>query len=122
MSPPFRAISIAVVTLCLSTSVKAEDLTLDQITMAEIIDGAMFAADKCPGLQLIRSSIRANADSAGLTPEQVSSSEWKKAMALSEINAKEGHAKDPAGLCERMWHFLGPDHPGMVKHTLLTRD
>lgn len=122
MSTKFGTIWIAVATLCLSKSVHSQSLTLDQIAMAQMIDAAMFAAENCPGLHLIQSSVRANSDSAGLTPGQVASTEWQRAMMRGERNAKEGYAKDPAGFCDRMWRFLGPDHPGMVKYTLLTRD
>jgi hypothetical protein len=122
MNTTLRAISIAVVTLSLTASVKAQDLTLDQMRMAETIYAAIFAADACPGLHLIRGSLRANADSVGLTPKQAASTQWRDAMLLGHINAKEGYGKNPAAFCDRMWHFLGPDHPGMIPHTMLTRD
>jgi superfamily I DNA and/or RNA helicase len=39
-----------------------------------------------------------------------------------QLNAKIGYDKDPAGWCGSMWHFLGPDHPPMIKRALLSKD
>lgn len=122
MRASFCAISIVIGTAWLIAPAGAQSLTLDQMTMAEMIDAAMFTADRCHGMHLVADSVRANAEAAGVTPEQVSSPEWQAALARGEIIAKQSYSKDPANFCERMWHFLGPDHPGIVKFTLLTRE
>jgi len=122
MRAGFCVTSIVLGMAWLIAPARAQSLTLDQMTVAEMIDAAMFSADRCRGLHLIADAVRANADAAGVTPEQVSGPEWQAAMARGEIIAKQIYTKDPVNFCERMWHFLGPDHPGMVKHTLLTRE
>jgi hypothetical protein len=39
-----------------------------------------------------------------------------------KTNARIGYEKNPTKWCEDIWRFLGPDHPPMIKHTLLTKD
>ncbi|MGH6680517.1 MAG: hypothetical protein ACREDL_16665 [Bradyrhizobium sp.] len=93
---------------CLAAPLKAATpLTADQQVLAMLIDSAMFAASKCPGFHIVAGSIRANADGAGVTPDQAMGEEWKTAMALADVYAEEGYKKDPTGWCFRMWKMAG---------------
>jgi ABC transporter substrate binding protein len=89
--------------------------------LALLVTGS-YAAEKCPGLRVIEDNIRASADAAGVTDDVIYTPEWKFWERRGQTNARIGYKKNPAGWCESMWHFLGPDHPPMIKHALLRRD
>jgi hypothetical protein len=90
--------------------------------VAEVIEAAGFAAEKCPGLHLIEDNIEAEYHSAGAADDDKYTPEFELMSARGRANAAEGYDKNPAGWCESMWNYLGPAHPPMVKHTLLQRD
>jgi len=90
--------------------------------VAEVIEAAGFAAEKCPGLHLIEHNIEAEYHSAGAADDDMNTPEFQLMAARGRTNAAEGYTKSPAAWCESMWNYLGPAHPPMVKHTLLRRD
>ena len=90
--------------------------------VAEVLEAAGLAAEKCPGFHLIEHNITAEYHSAGASDNDMYTPEFKFMSERGKANAAEGYAKNPAGWCEIMWKFLGPAHPSMIKHTLLTRD
>jgi hypothetical protein len=94
----------------------------EKFRIAEIFEAGSYAADKCPGLRVIEDNIRATADEAGVTDDVICTPEWKFWERRGQTNARIGYKKNPASWCESMWHFLGPDHPPMIKHALLRRD
>jgi hypothetical protein len=85
------------------------------------VDTAMFAASNCPGYQIVEGSIFANVQDAGVSREQALGPEWKNAMLLGEVNAKDGYAKNPSEFCNRAWLMLGPPNHPFVKHQLLEK-
>jgi hypothetical protein len=99
----------------------AEPLTGEQQALAMWVDGALFAAQNCPRIGLIKENVRANVDEAGVTEDQARGDEWEKAMAFADIQSREGFAADPQGFCERMWKAIGNDHPVAVRLPLLKR-
>jgi hypothetical protein len=90
--------------------------------VAEVIEAASFAAEKCPGLHLIEDNVEAEYHSAGAADDDTHTPEFELMSAGGRANAAEGYAKNPAGWCESMWSYLGPAHPPMIKHILLQRD
>jgi hypothetical protein len=102
------------------TARAATELNGDQIVVAMAVDTALFAAEKCPGFHIVEGSIFANTQDAGVSREQALGPEWKKAMLLGDINAKDGYAKNPSEFCERILLMLGP-YPSSVKHQLLEK-
>jgi hypothetical protein len=90
--------------------------------VAEVIEAARIAAEKCPGFQMIRDNVVPELEAAGASLDVVDSPEFELMSAQSRANAAEGYAKNPAGWCESMWSYLGPAHPPLVKHTLLQKD
>jgi hypothetical protein len=90
--------------------------------VAEVIEAAGLAAEKCPGLHLIEANIEAEFSSAGASEDDIYTPEFEAMSARGKANALEGYSKNPAHWCERMWTFLGPTHPPMIKYTLLKRD
>jgi hypothetical protein len=97
-------------------------LLQDKFQVAEVIEGAGFAAEKCPGFHIIEDNIWAEYHSAGASDNDMYAPEFELMAARGRANAAEGYSKNPSRWCERMWNFLGPAHPPMIKHTLLTRD
>jgi hypothetical protein len=102
------------------TARAATELNGDQIVVAMAVDTALFAAEKCAGFRIVEGSIFANTQAAGVGREQALGPEWKKAMLVGDINAKDGYAKNPTEFCERAWLMLGP-HPSSVRHQLLEK-
>jgi len=90
--------------------------------VAEVIEAARIAAEKCLGFQMIRDNIVPELTAAGASLDVVESPEFELMSAGGRADAAEGYAKNPAGWCESMWSYLGPAHPPTVKHTLLQRD
>jgi hypothetical protein len=66
---------------------------------------------------------KATAADLGFTTDDgvIYSPEYKLWAGRGQTNAQIGYEVDPAGWCERMWHFLGPDHPPTIKRALLER-
>ena len=133
--PVRNALCAAVLVLGLASPAVAGDdrLTAQDVTqlnhllqpkfmVAEVIEAARIAAEKCPGFQMIRDNIVPELTAAGASLDVVESPEFELMSAQGRANAAEGYAKNPAGWCESMWSYLGPAHPPMVKHTLLQRD
>jgi hypothetical protein len=113
--------SLSLVAALTAPAKAGTELNGEQSTLAMAIDGALSAADNCPGFRLVDRAIAANVHSAGLTDQQAKGEEWKNAMFLSDLNSKEGYAKDPSGFCKRMWVMLGPK-PIFVKYQLLDKN
>jgi hypothetical protein len=114
-------------TAWLSTGAAADPvkkLFQDKFQVAEIFEVAAYAEEKCPGLHVIEDGVNATTADFGYTYEDdvvTHSAEFEFWVKRGQMNARIGYEKDPAGWCERMWRFLGPDHPPMIKHTLLSR-
>jgi hypothetical protein len=92
--------------------------------IAQTFEVADFASKKCPELHLIDDAVDATAADLGFTFEDdiIYSPEYNFWAERGKMNAKIGYEKSPADWCESMWHFLGPDHPPMIKRALLSKD
>lgn len=126
VSTKFNSFALALIALTVASALaRADDLKellSEKFQLAEIFEGAAFAAEKCPGLHVIEGNVRAAADEAGVTDDEIYTPEWEFWASRGQINARIGYEKNPTAWCDSMWHFLGPDHPPMIKHTLLTKD
>jgi hypothetical protein len=103
----------------------SKGLFQDKFEIAEIFEAADFASSKCLGLHLIEEAVTATAIDLGFSEEDddiIHSPEFNFWAERGRTNAKIGYEKNPIKWCEDMWRFLGPDHPPMIKHTLLTKD
>jgi len=96
-----------------------------KFAVAETVESVGFVAEHCPGLHANEEGIIAELADVGvdLDDDVIFSPEWKLWEERGQMNSAIGYNKDPAGFCERMWHWYGPEHnPPSVKHTLLTKD
>jgi hypothetical protein len=89
---------------------------------AEIVEAAGVAADKCPGLHLIDANAEAATTDSGADEDDIYSPEYEFWSKRGKATAQEGFLKDPVHWCNRIWQYLGPNHPPMVHRTLLTKD
>jgi hypothetical protein len=122
---PKLCVLVLVALPAVAATARADDLKKllnEKFQIAEIFEAGSHAAEKCPGLRVIEDNIRATADEAGVTDDVIYTPEWRFWERRGQTNARIGYKKNPAGWCESMWHFLGPDHPPMIKHALLRRD
>jgi hypothetical protein len=127
-------ISTALTALAFANSpARSDELTADDVArlkhllqpkfqVAEVIEAAGVAAERCPGFHVIEYNIEAEFRSAGGSDDDIYTSEFELMSARGRANAVEGYIKNPGDWCENMWRFLGPAHPPMIKHTLLKRD
>jgi hypothetical protein len=115
-----RLVAAILVGLAVTPASAAQPLTSEQQALAMWVDAALFAAEKCPRVELIKENIRANLDSASVTEDQAMGYEWKRAMAFADMQNREGFANDPSGFCERIWKAIG-DNPVAVSLPLLKR-
>jgi len=99
-----------------------KELLKEKFQVAEILEAAAYAGERCPGFHVIEDNVMATADELGVRDNDIYAPQWKFWEARGQTNARIGYEKDPAGWCESMWHFLGPDHPPVIKHALLNRD
>jgi hypothetical protein len=104
-------------------SVTPLQLFHEKFQIAEMFEAAAYAAEKCPGLHMIDEGVKATTADLGYGSDDdiIYSTEFKFWVERGQMNAKIGYEKDPAGWCASMWKFLGPDHPPMIKHTLLSK-
>ena len=114
-------------TAWLSTGAAADPvkkLFQEKFQIAEIFEAAAFAAEKCPGLHVIDDGVEATTADFGYSSDDdiIYSTEFNFWVERGQMNARIGYEKDPAGWCASMWKFLGPDHPPMIKHTLLSKE
>lgn len=93
-----------------------------KFAVAEVLEAAGFASRNCPGFHIMEDNFSAELHSAGASDDDIHTPEFEVMAARGRANAAEGHAKNPSEWCASMWQFLGPTHPPMIKHTLLTRD
>jgi hypothetical protein len=120
----FRAAAAAVSLTVVATAARAYDpkeLFQDKFQLAEIFEGAAYAADKCPGLHVIEDNVEATADEAG-GADEIDNPKWKFWESRGQMNARLGYEKNPTAWCESIWRFLGPDHPTMISRALLAKD
>ncbi|WP_036049432.1 hypothetical protein [Bradyrhizobium sp. Tv2a-2] len=97
------------------------NLLQPRFQVASVIQAAEFAAEKCPGFHIIDDNIEAEYHDAGASNDVMYTPQYGLMSARGRANAAEGHAKNPTRWCEAIWQFLGPTHPPMINHTLLTR-
>jgi hypothetical protein len=114
--------------LTIATPAMAGDQALkhllqEKFQIAEIFEAASIASEKCPGLHVIEDAVVATAADLGFTDDDdiIYSPEYNLWAARGQTNAKIGYEKDPVHWCESVWHFLGPDHPPMIKRALLKK-
>ena len=100
------------------------ELFQEKFQIAEIFEAADFASHSCPGLHLIKDAVTATAADLGFSEDDdiIYSPEFNLWAERGKTNARIGYEKNPTKWCEDIWRFLGPDHPPMIKHTLLTKD
>jgi hypothetical protein len=97
--------------------------TMRRIAIADIWAMAHIASDKCPGVHIIKGSIRAITDEAGITEDEVAyGGQFSSLVFLGLASAQSDYDRDPIAWCARIWQLLGPDHPPTITHTLLTKD
>ena len=123
MRPRWTIYGVLALTVAGSTS-QADDLKKlfqEKFQLAEIFEGAAYAAEKCPGLHVIEDNVVALAKAAGVTDDEIDTPKWKFWETRGQTNARIGYEKNPTAWCENIWRFLGPDHPPMIKHPLLRR-
>jgi hypothetical protein len=82
-----------------------KELLQEKFQLAEIFEGAAYAAEKCPGLRVIEDNVMATADEAGVTDE-IYTPEWRFWESRGQMKARMGYEKNPTAWCESMWHFL----------------
>jgi hypothetical protein len=102
-----------------------KELMQEKFQIAEIFEAAAYASEKCPGLHVIEDGVNATTTDLGFTYDDadvIDSPAFKFWGSRGQMNARIGYEKNPTAWCESMWHFLGPDHPPMIKHTLLSKD
>jgi hypothetical protein len=124
MQPKRLIFAVFVLTVATASILRADDLKQllqEKFQLAAIFEAGAYAAEKCPGLHVIEGNVTATADDAGVTDDEIYTPEWKFWESRGRMNARIGYEKNPISWCEDMWHFLGPDHPPMIKHTLLRR-
>ena len=79
--------------------------------VAEVIEAARIAAEKCPGFHMIRDNVVPELEAAGATLAVVETPEFELMSARGRANANEGYAKDPAGWCEDHVELPWPGAP-----------
>jgi hypothetical protein len=96
---------------------RADDLKLrEKFQLAEVFEGAAFAAERCPGLHVAEDAVTVTADELGVTDDDIYSPQWKFWEARGQTNARIGYEKDPTGWCESIWlgnasSEIGEDRP-----------
>ena len=115
----WAAVALAMAGVPTAEADDLKNMLQQKFQLAEIFEGAAYAAEKCPGLRVIEGNIMATADEAGVTDDDIYTPQWKLWEARGKANAQTGYEKDPAAWCENMWRFLGPEHPAMINHALL---
>jgi hypothetical protein len=116
------ALALAALVLTVWPADAATDLFADRNLFAEIFELADVAQSHCPGLHVIEDNVRGAADAVGVDDDVIYSPEWRLWESRGKQLASEAYAKDPVGFCNRMWRFLGPDHPPMVRFQLLRKE
>jgi hypothetical protein len=57
---------------------RADDLKLrEKFQLAEVFEGAAFAAERCPGLHVAEDAVTVTADELGVTDDDIYSPQWK---------------------------------------------
>jgi hypothetical protein len=116
-----------------ATSAGAQEPTAEEVArltrmlepkfrVAMVLEAAGYAASSCPGIHLLADNYLAELYAAGATDQDVFAPEFETMTARAHAEAAAGYEKNPARWCESMWSFLGPDHPPLVRHTLLSRN
>jgi hypothetical protein len=72
----------------------AASILRHKFQLAEIFEGAAYAAEKCPGLRVIEDNVWTTADEAGVTDE-IYTPEWKVWESRGQMNARLGYEKNP---------------------------
>jgi hypothetical protein len=78
--------------------------------VAEVIEAAGFAAEKCPGLHLIEHNIEAEYHSAGAADDDMNTPEFQLMSARGRTNAAEGY-QEPGCVVRIHVELPGPGAP-----------
>jgi hypothetical protein len=74
---------------------RLKHLLQEKFQVAEVIESAGFAAEKCPGFHIIEDNIWAEYHSAGASDDDMYTPEFEFMAAHARASAAEGYAKNP---------------------------